>query len=222
MVLRRSLLAAMLLSWIASPAAFGQLTDASGKVISPIAFSNFNAVTTTFVSAANQGGTEGAAAAGNVQWLKVEFHYGTTAAMATRYLDSVEFKVWIEGLDPDAKNPTQSSGKGVAIALTGSITYVNIPQAKDLYGVVYVHPSTMDRYSDDHGFENYDKKYNVHVEAHVGGALMDAIDKNKEKDLNWYKALTPVPGLVYRMDQSPFIMADSDRYPAMKLVAPAQ
>ena len=50
---------------------------------------------------------------------------------------------------------------------------------------------------------------------------MDYFDKNKETDVNWYKALRPLDGYVYRQNQSPFIMADPDRYPPIKLPPPA-
>jgi len=216
MVLRRSCPVVILLVLMAAPSAFGQAAN------SPVAFANEDAVTTSFVVAPNLAGTAGAAPGGNTQWLKVEFHYGTTAALTTPFLDSVEFKVWIEGLDLLAKN-APVAGKGVSVALTGSVIYVNVPAGKDIYGVFYVHPNTLVRYSDERGYENFDRKYDVHVEAYVGGALMDAINKNKEQDpLGWFKPFTVVPNLVYRQDQTPFIIADPDRYPAIKLSAPAQ
>jgi hypothetical protein len=134
-------------------------------------------------------------------------------------LDSVEFKVWIEGLDPLAVNA--QGGKGVAVALTGSVTYINVPAGRDIYGVVFVHPTTLGRYSSAGGYEDFDRKFNVHVEASVGGTLMDAIDKKKEKDPKWFQVLTAVPNLVYRQDQCSFLMFDPDRYPAIKLPAQA-
>ena len=138
------------------------------------------------------------------------------------FQDEVQFKIWIEGLDPLAPNPAQPNGKGVAIALTGEVTYVNIPAGKDCYGVFYVHPSTLARYSGDRGYEDYDRKFNVHVEAYVAGAKMDYIDKRKEQDPNWYQQLKAVPNLVYRQDQCPFLLDSPDRYPAIKLVSPPQ
>ncbi len=216
-VLKRSHLLIILLGLATVPRAFGQAAN------SPVAFANQEAITTSFVQAPNLAGTSGApGGTSNNQWLKVEFHYGTTAALTAPYLDSVEFKVWIEGLDMLAKN-APVAGKGVAVALTGSVTYVNVPANKDLYGVFYVHPSTLGRYSDDRGYEDFDRKFDVHVEAYVGGAMMDAINKNKETDaLGWFKQFTVVPNLVYRQDQTPFIIADPDRYPAIKLPAAAQ
>jgi hypothetical protein len=145
----------------------------------------------------------------------VEFHYGTTPLLKTNYVDAVEFKVWIEGrdmLDPDA----QVKGKGVAVALTGTVTYVNIPAGKDIYGVVYVHPSSLGRYC-ERTYTDFDRKFNIHIQALIGGAEMDHFDKNKEKDTNWYVPLKPVPDLVHRQDQCPFLLTDPDRYPAIKL-----
>jgi hypothetical protein len=199
---------------VGAPAAFGQLAT------SPVAFANLGAVTTSFVTAPNLAGSS--ASASGAQWLKVEFHFGTTPKLTTPFLDSVEFKVWIEGVDSLAPNPSQPTGVGVAVGLTGSVTYVNIPAGPDSYGVFYVHPSTLGRYSSSRGVEDFDRKFDVHVEAYVGGALMDKIDKNKETDPDWFKALKPIPNLVYRQDQTPFIIADPDRYPAIKLPAAAQ
>jgi hypothetical protein len=228
MVLKRSTPAVFLLSLTAVTVAWGQSAKAPlllaplkiGQLAtSPIAFANQEAITTAHVPAPSQGGTEGTPASGDTNWYKVEWHYAATANFKTRYLDSVEFKVWIEGFDPEAKNA--SGGTGASVAFTGDITYVNVPNSKDLYGVVYVHPSTLARYSGDRGSEDYDRKFDVHVEAYVDGVLVDRIDKNKEKDPDWYKPFTAIPDLVYRQDQTPFIMADSDRYPALKMLVPS-
>jgi hypothetical protein len=199
---------------IAAPAVYGQATN------SPVAFVNEGAVTTSFVTAPNIASTDNGG--GNTdasQWLKVEFHYGTTALVTEKYLDEVTFKVWIEGLDLLAKD-APVPGKGVAVVMTGSVTYVNVPAGKDLYGSFYVHPNTIGRYS-SRDAEDFDRKFNVHVEAYVGGALMDRIDKNKEKDPDWYKPLRVLPNLVYTQNLCPFIVSDTDRYPAIKLPAPA-
>jgi hypothetical protein len=211
----QSHLALLLIALFAAPAAFGQAKN------SPVVFVNEGAVTTSFVNAISLGGSGSPPPAPGEagQWLKVEFHYGI-APLVGKFQDEVQFKVWIEGLDPDAPNPTQPSGKGVAIALTGSVTYVNVPANKDCYGVFYVHPSTLARYSGERGYEDYDRKFNVHVEAYVGGAKMDYQDKRKEDDPNWFTLLKPVPNLVYRQDQSPFLLDSPDKYaPVVLLIA---
>jgi hypothetical protein len=221
----RRYLAVVFLGLIAAPAAFGQLKDAQGNIISPIAFANQEAITTSFVTAPNLNtDTSAAPPAGEPgQWLKVEFHYGTTPVVTSAYpyVDSAEFKVWIEGLDLFAKN-APVPGQGAAVALTGSVTYVNIPMGKDIYGVFYVHPSVLARYSSDHGYTDFDRKFDIHIEAYVGGVLVDEVNKNKEDDpLNWFKPLTPISGLVYRQDQCPFLVSNSDRYPMIKPPASA-
>jgi hypothetical protein len=220
-LLRQSSFVVFFLSLITAPVAFGQAVDAQGKLISPIAFANEEPITATFVAAPSIGGSEsGGGSSDKGQWLKVEFHYGTTPILTTKYLDEVEFKVWIEGLDLlSTKAPIP--GKGVAVALTGSVTYINVPAGKDLYGVFYVHPDTIGRYSSDRGQEDFERKFDIHVEAYVGGQLMDRVDKNKETDPKWFQPLVPVPNLVYRQDQCPFMISDTSRYPAIKLPAAA-
>ena len=184
---------------------------------SPVVFANQDAITTSFVQAMNLGGGGQSSSGGDTKWLKVEFHFAVTPTVGD-YLNEVQFKVWIEGLDllaTDAPVP----GKGVAVALTGSVTYVNVYKGKDVYGVVYVHPSTLGRYNAGGGSGDFDRKFNIHVEADVDGKPVDAIDKRKEQDLTWYQPLRAVPGLIYLQNQSPFIITDADRYPALKLPA---
>lgn len=196
------------------------LISASAQVPnSPIVFDSRDGITVSLSSTPNFGGDTSSSASEAAQWLKIEFHYAIAPALGD-FQDAVEFKVWVEGLDPNAPNATQPSGKGVAVGLTGSITYVNIPRGKDNYGVFYVHPSTLARYSGTGGTEDFTRKFDVHISAYVGGAEMDRYDRNKETDPLWYTHLKAIPNLVYRQDQSPFILASPDRYPGIKLVAP--
>ena len=206
----------LFLGLVASSVVFGQAKN------SPVAFANEGSVTTSLVpapSVASQDPNATPPSGEPGQWLKVEFHYGTTPLVtdAYPYLDEVQFKVWIEGLDLyDKAAPVP--GKGVAVALTGSVTYVNVPMGKDIYGVFYVPPSILKRYSSERGPTDFDQKFDVHVEAYIGGTLVDAVNKNKEADaLGWFKPLKPVAGVVYRQDQCPFMMSDTDRYPTIKL-----
>lgn len=212
MLFKRRHLIVALLSLFAAPLAFGQAKD------SPVAFANQEAITTTIVPAPNVGSSAGGGGGGGdaKQWLRVEIHYGATAAATTKYIDAVEVKVWIEGIDLlDQAAPVP--GKGVAIGLTGDCTYVNVSADKDIYAVFYVHPSTLGRYSGERGAEDFTRKFDIHAEISVGGNLMDAIDKNKETDPKWFQALKAIPNLVYRQNQSPFLLTDVDRYPAIKL-----
>ena len=182
-----------------------------------INFVNQEAIATTFVAAPAVGSTSGGGGTDNTNWLKVEFHYGVNPTDPQKYpwVDSVQFKVWIEGRDEYASNIPPGS-KEVAVCLTGSVTYVNLQQARDGYGVFYVHPLTLARYCGVGSTEDFDRKFNIHIEAYVGGKLVDYFDKNKDVD-KWWTAPTAVPNLVLRQDQSPFVMADTIRYPMIKL-----
>jgi len=196
---------------ITSIPAFPQAADSPIKFIAP------GAVTATFVDAPSLGGSNNSSGSSrDSKWLKIEFRYSVTPTKGD-YVDSVEFKVWVEGRD--LANTNAPGDEGAAVALTGSVTYVNIPTSKEAYGVFYVHPSTLTRYGGKGGSSDFERKFDVHVAALVGGSIVDNVDKNKEKDPAWFQPLIPIAGFVCRQDQSPFLLADLNRYPAIKLPA---
>ena len=210
-VLKRSLLA-VVLAGSTLVSAWGQATN------SPIVFAP-GAITTTFVDPPVVGRSENSSGGEHAQWLRVEFHYSVAPKGPVPFVDAVEFRIWIEGRDLYASDAT---AEGIPVGLTGTVTYINLPENKDGYGVFFVHPSTLARYSTKAGSSDFDRKFNVHIEAYVGGAKMDYFDKTKEQDPNWFSQLRTVPGLVYRQDQSPFLLTDTVRYPQIKLPTPAQ
>lgn len=182
---------------------------------SPIVFQSPSAITVSLVECPQLGRTAGGGgSSSNTQWLLVEWHYQVIPKAPLPYVDSVEFRVWVEGRDLYA--PEATTADGLPIALTGSVTYINLPETRDGYGSVYIHPSTLVRYSTKSGPSDFTDKFNVHVEAYVGGAKMDLFDLNKPQDPNWYQNLKAVPNLLYRQDQSPFIADDVSRYPQLK------
>ena len=79
------------------------------------------------------------------------------------------------------------------------------------------HPSALARYSTKDGATDFTEKFNVHVEAYVGGAKVDYFDKTKEQDPDWFSKLQAVPDMVFRQDQCVFIVNDPARYPQIKL-----
>jgi hypothetical protein len=181
-----------------------------------IQFVNEQAITETFIQAPSLGGV-GGGSEDMTQWLKVEFQFSVNPPHPDKYpwVDSAEFKVWIEARDLYAANAPPNSTDGVAVCLTGSVTYINLKQTRTAYGVVYVHPATVARYSGSGTTEDFDRKFNVHVEAYVGGKLVDYYDKHKDSD-KWWTLPTAVPDLVFRQDLTPFLVSDVTRYPQLK------
>ncbi len=236
--LRRSFGVILLGAWAASVPVFAQMAkppvaqltsarvaqDQAGQApLRIINFVNEEAITTSFVQApAIVSTTSSSGELGN--WLKVEFHYSVNPEHPDRYpfVDAADFKVWIEGRDLYAANAPAGSREGVAVCLTGSVTYVNLAQARDAYGVFYVHPSALARYCGAGTYEDFDRKFDVHIEADVVGKPVDVIDKNKETDPGWYTKPAPVANLVFRQDQSPFVLTDVPHYPQIKLQASGQ
>jgi hypothetical protein len=183
---------------------------------SPIVFAQ-SAITTSLVPAPSVGGSGDSS---DAQWLKVEFHYGVVPVAPLKFVDSVEFRIWIEGRDLYA--PEATTKEGLPVALTDTVTYVNLAATHDAYGVFYIPPATVARYSTERGASDFDRTFDIHIEAYVGGVKVDYFDKNKESDANWYQQLKPLTGFVCRQDQSPFIVTDANRYPPIKQAAPQQ
>jgi hypothetical protein len=188
---------------------------------SPIVFQAPEAITVALVNAPQVGSTEGGGGGSDrAQWLRVEWHYAVSPKGAVPFVDAIEFRVWVEGRDLYATEATTADG--IPVALTGTVTYINLPETHDAYGVMYVPPSTLARYGSKAGPTDFAEKFNVHVEAYVGGTKMDLFDKEKPQDPNWYQSLKAIPNLLYRQDQCPFLLTDTARYPQLKALAPAQ
>ena len=215
MTLKRSFLAVLL-------AGFSLGHSRAQAPDSPIAFQGPGAITETLVDPPvvgrieNPGGRDN-----NTQWLKVEFHFSVKPKDGgAPFVDAVEFRVWVEGRD--LYDPTAKTAEGSAVALTGTVTYVNLAASRDAYGCFYVPPSAMARYGSKNGPSDFTDKFNVHVEAYVGGTKVDYFDKNKEQDPAWFSALHAVAGEVCRQDQCVFMVSDPSRYPQIKLSSSGQ
>ena len=190
---------------------------------SPIVFSNIDGVTATLVTCPSLGSVGNQSQPSQPkQWLKVELHYKVSPPNNLPFLDAVQFKVWVEGADllaPDAP----PSGQGVAVAMTGQVTYVNIPAARDAYAAFYVHPAALARYSSSTtgNQDDFTRRFNTHAEAYVSGTKVDFYDRRKEDDLSWYTKLRPIVGMIYNQNECPFFLSDTSRYPQIKAPPPA-
>jgi hypothetical protein len=233
MGLKRSLGVVLVVTGVASVAAFAQIAKppvaalAQARVAQDYAqqqaprvidFAKEEAISTQFVSAPAVGSTSGGTSADNTNWLKVEFHFSVNPPDGQKYpwVDSADFKVWIEGRDLYSSKAPAGSTEGVAVALVGSVTYVNLESARDAYGVFYVHPSALARYSGGGSTEDFDRKFDIRITASVGGKVVDQYDKKNDYS-DWTSKVVAVDHMVFRQDQSPFLMADTTRYPMSKL-----
>ncbi|MCS7063847.1 MAG: hypothetical protein NZM04_07385 [Methylacidiphilales bacterium] len=163
--------------------------------------------------AAKPGGT----APTESKWMEVEFKYACMPPEALDlnskkgiYLDEAQFKIYIEGINPDEPN----SDQGEPILLVGEVTYINIPAGKENYGVFYVHPNTIGRYGGQATFEKSNK--NIRIEAYINGQLVDVIQKKEEDDDGWINPIKRVNHQVYTKEESPFRLVNISRYPAEK------
>ena len=183
---------------------------------SPVVFVNQNAIVTSFVQTTNLGGGSGGSG-DNSQWLKVEFHYSVTPAVGDYLPRSSSRFGW------KASTCSRPTRRSRARALrwrspVRSLTSMS-SRARTVTALFMFIPRLSDATVPGGGYQDFDRKFNIHVEADVDGKAVDVFDKNKETDPNWYQPLRPIPGLLYLQNQSPFISADPDRYPALKLPA---
>lgn len=140
------------------------------------------------------------------KWVLVEFSYTVTPENRGEYLEEVQFKANIEG---DAA--TKDDRKQQPVILTGEVTYMQVPAGKG-FGSLYISPDVATRYH----IEQNLSKFNVNVQAYVGGQMVDTKDKRKENDPNWFAPYKSISGLVMNKTQSVFILNDTDRYPTVK------
>jgi hypothetical protein len=205
----KRLSAALLVAGMVVTRVCGQAAD------SPIKFLGPDAITTTMVDTPIVTGGGGSSGGTSPQWLKIEFHYSVDPKGPVPFVDAIQFNITMEARDLYAKNAPGEDG--VAVGLTGTATYVNIAPTRDGYGVFYICPSALARYGSKRGTDDFTNKFNIHLEAMVGGKLADYFDKRPDPmGPDWYKALTPIAGQVYRQDQCIFMMIDPGRYPQLK------
>lgn len=144
------------------------------------------------------------------KWVIIEFSYTVTPDKDSKnpFIDEVQFKANIE-----ARDGAGDSRSTDPVILTGDVTYVCVPAGKG-FGSLYIPPDVAARYS----LDRYLSQFNVNIQAFVGGQMVDSKDKRREQKEDWFSGYKTVSGLVYNKMQSPFILNDTDRYPAIKLM----
>jgi hypothetical protein len=129
------------------------------------------------------------------KWLEVE----VTFSAAPEFTDELSLKYFI-----------LVNGK----LLTGEVTHVNIPAARENRSVMYVTPRTLQRLLLGRPLTN-NTLQNVAVQLVQQGALKSELSLNRAP-AQWYATIPQVGGLVLNKNETPFAPLYWDRYCQIK------
>lgn len=129
------------------------------------------------------------------EWLEVEVQFRAEP----EFTDELTFKYYILLLDK---------------LLVGEVTHINIPQARELYSVMYVPPRNIERILEGRPLTAATIK-DVGVQILNRGALV-AEKSFKSNQMQWWQTMQQVPGMVVNKNDSPFAPLNWDRYEAIK------
>jgi hypothetical protein len=129
------------------------------------------------------------------RWLEVE----VTFSAAPEFTDELTIKYFI-----------LFNGK----LLTGEVTHVNIPAARDNRSVMYVTPKTLQRLMLGRTVTN-NAVQNVAVQLMQQGALKNELSLNRGP-AQWYATMPQIGGLVLNKNETPFAPLYWDRYCQIK------
>jgi hypothetical protein len=129
------------------------------------------------------------------KWLEVEVTFSATS----EFTDELSLKYFI-----------LLNGK----LLTGEVTHVNIPAARENRSVMYVTPKTLQRILLGRALTN-NVVQNVAVQLMQQGALKSELSLNRAPP-QWYAAIPQVGGLVLNKNETPFAPLYWDRYCQIK------
>ncbi|MEM1059511.1 MAG: hypothetical protein AAGK14_09710 [Verrucomicrobiota bacterium] len=152
----------------------------------------------------------------DTDWMVINFSYEVAPLNQAAFLDEAEFRVYVEVLTK--RDPRAKDFDGEGAVLTGSVTYVNIPEGEN-NGVVYIPPQTVARYGGRKELERVNPECNIFIEAFANRRQVDGRSMNAERgnQANWYQAMQQIDGLIFRQNQSPFIATDTIGYPPIKV-----
>jgi len=154
-------------------------------------------ITTNFISSPQFAytGAEQFQADQRERWLEVE----ATFSAAPEFTDELTLKYFV-----------LFNGK----LLTGEVTHVNIPAARDNRSVLYVTPKTLQRLLLGRTLTN-NTLQNVAVQLMQQGVVKDETSLNRAAP-RWYATLPPVTGLLLNKNETPFAPLYWDRYCQIK------
>jgi hypothetical protein len=98
--------------------------------------------------------------------------------------------------------------------LTGDVTHVNVPAARENRSVMYVPPKIVQRFVLGRPLTNSTLQ-NVAVQLVQQGAVKSELSLNRAPP-QWYATVPQVPGLVLNKNETPFAPLYWDRYCQIK------
>lgn len=126
-------------------------------------------------------------------WMQIQVAFDT----APEWMDQIDFTFY-------ALVQSKDGNRGFTL-FRNSLSYVNIEKGSH-ESVVYLHPSTLDRYGDVE---------RVAVIMRVNGQVA-AIESDPESNQRWWEQLSPVDGYLLSRLETPFALINYDNYPAIK------
>ena len=168
-------------------AAFGQRPDYEIKRISPAVI-----LTPTYSYNLGPQHTTGQAQ----QWLEVEVNFESNVDWTDEL--TVRYYILIDNT-----------------CLTGEVTHIDIPRARDLYSVMYVAPRTLQRIVNGKQLTSEDIQ-DVGVQIVSKGQVLTTKSFKTPGDQQWWQSLQQVAGEVMNKNQTPFAPILWDRYEQIK------
>jgi len=102
--------------------------------------------------------------------------------------------------------------------LTGSVTHIDLPRARDLYSVMYVSPYTIARILNGQPLNSQDIQ-DVGIQLVSKGQVLTTKSFKARGAQEWWQNLPQVTGKVLNKDQTPFGPLIWDRYAQIKVPA---
>ena len=129
------------------------------------------------------------------QWLQIRTEFETRP----EWVDEMTFTYYVV-----LHNRRAERGQEEFVLFRGESRYVNIARTRDGQSVVYLHPSTVERYGE---------LFRVGVVISAGGRML-AMESSPAAEGRWWEQLSPRDGYVRHRMQTPFAMVNFDDFEA--------
>lgn len=135
------------------------------------------------------------------EWKQFEVEYATDPD----WVDELTFTYYV--LLKNSDNAKPNNPRAAYTLLRGDVVNMNIKKGSGHVSVMYLHPSTVDRYGEL-------DRLAVLVTHEGTSAAMETQPSSKTR---WWEEMAPVTGLLHNRLESPFAMIAYDRYEAIKV-----